>query len=71
MLVCEALNHSVFQPLKILQTRIHNQGKKASSEIISNLQLFETSYIFFPPIFLHLNTRSSSLFGALLFSCLF
>jgi len=49
MLVCEALNHSVFQPLKILQTHIHNQDKKAGSEIISKLQLFKTSYKFFVP----------------------
>lgn len=50
MLVCEALNHSVFQPLRILQTHIHNQEKKAGLEIISKLQLFEVSYtfIFFP-----------------------
>lgn len=52
MLVCEALNHSVFNHL-IYFKRTYNQDKKAGVEIISKLQLFETSYIFFSQ--LHFN----------------
>lgn len=69
MLVCEALNHSIFQPLNILQTHIHNQDKKAGLEIISKLQFFETSYKFFSQ--LPLNNKRSSLFWTSLFSCQF
>lgn len=49
MLVCEALNHSVFQPLKILQTHTQSGQESWLRNYKQIAALQDILYIFPPP----------------------